>query len=177
MKEVDRLLSEEQAVFRRERSCTDQIATVRVIIEQSLEWNFPLYLTFIDFEKAYDSVDREALRKLLKHYGIPGKIARLIRAAYEPSTYQVVRDGSLTALCEVLTVVRQGCLLPPFLFLPAMDWTMKTTTEGYKRRVQRTLLSHLEDVDFADDVALLSHRHSDMEDTVTALSEHLVDLG
>ena len=68
--EVDRLLREEQAGFRKERSCTDHIATLRVIIEQSLEWNSPLYITFLDFEKAFDSVDRTVLWKLLAHYGI-----------------------------------------------------------------------------------------------------------
>ena len=67
--EVDRLLREEQAGFRKERSCTDHIATLRVIIEQSLEWNSPLYITFLDFEKAFDSVDRTVLWKLLAHYG------------------------------------------------------------------------------------------------------------
>ena len=68
--EVDRLLREEQAGFRKERSCTDHIATLRVIIEQSLEWNSPLYITFLDFEKAFDSVDSTVLWKLLAHYGI-----------------------------------------------------------------------------------------------------------
>nr|CAH8861970.1 unnamed protein product [Trichobilharzia regenti] len=49
-------LRPEQAGFTRNKSCVDQI----IIIEQSLEWQSPLYLNFIDFEKAFDSVDREA---------------------------------------------------------------------------------------------------------------------
>ena len=48
--EVDRLLQEEQAGFQNDRSGTDHIATLRVINEQSLEWNSPLYITFIDFK-------------------------------------------------------------------------------------------------------------------------------
>ena len=47
--EVNRLLWEEQAGCGKERSCTDHIAILRVITEQSLEWNSPLYITFIDF--------------------------------------------------------------------------------------------------------------------------------
>ncbi|KAL3863347.1 hypothetical protein ACJMK2_005107, partial [Sinanodonta woodiana] len=44
MKEaVDPHLRDQQAGFRKERSCTDQIATLRIILEQSLEWNSPLY--------------------------------------------------------------------------------------------------------------------------------------
>ena len=58
---LDSLLRDEQASFHCERSCTDQIATLRIITEQSLEWNSGLYLAFIDFEKAFDSVDRDAM--------------------------------------------------------------------------------------------------------------------
>ena len=57
--ELDKRLRDEQAVFRKERSCTDQIATLRIIVEQSLEWNSPVYATFVDYKKAFDSVDQE----------------------------------------------------------------------------------------------------------------------
>ena len=64
---VDKGLRDEQAGFRKGRSCTDHIATLRIILEQSLEWNSPVYLTFVYFEKAFDSVDRDVLWKLLRH--------------------------------------------------------------------------------------------------------------
>ena len=70
---VDKRLRDEQAGFRKERSGTDHIATLRIILGQSLEWNSPVYTTFVDFEKAFDSVDRDVLWKLLRHYGIPEK--------------------------------------------------------------------------------------------------------
>ena len=53
---VDEVLRDEQAGFRKDRSCIDQIATLRII-----KWSSPLYLLFVDFEKAFDSVDREAM--------------------------------------------------------------------------------------------------------------------
>ena len=54
-------LRDQQAGFRKDRSCTDQIATLLIVVEQSLEWNSPLYIIFIDYEKAFDSVDRKTL--------------------------------------------------------------------------------------------------------------------
>ena len=42
-------LRDEQAGFRQDRSCTDHIATMRITIEQSLEWQAPLYAVFVDF--------------------------------------------------------------------------------------------------------------------------------
>ena len=62
--ELDKRLPDEQAGFRKDRSSTDNIATLRMIIEQSVEWNSSLYLTFIDYKKAFDSIDREGLWRL-----------------------------------------------------------------------------------------------------------------
>ena len=54
---VDPKLRNQQAGFRQNRSCADQIASLFIILEQ-LEWNSPLYINFIYYEKAFDSVDR-----------------------------------------------------------------------------------------------------------------------
>ena len=118
----------------------------------------------MDFEKAFDSVDRETLWKLLGHHGIPQKIINLIRNTYEPSTCQVIHDGSLTDSFEIRTGVRQGCMLSPFLFLLAIDWVMREATQGKDRGIQWTMFQRLEDVDFADDIALLTHRHNHMQE-------------
>ena len=174
---VDDRLRDEQAGFRKGRSCTDQIATLRIILEQSMEWQSSLYVTFVDFEKAFDSVDRNTLWKLLAHHGIPKKIINLIRKTYEPSSCQVVHNGSLTSSFNILTGVRQGCLLSPFLFLLAIDWVMKTALDGHSRGVQWTLFSHLEDIDFADDVTLLSHRQNDMQNKAVAVDGAGSDIG
>nr|KAG5702936.1 hypothetical protein BaRGS_034709 [Batillaria attramentaria] len=132
----------------------------RIIVEQSLEWNSPLYINFIDYEKAFDSVDREALWKLLRHYGVPGKIISLIRCTYQDMSCRFAHAGQLSESFEVKTGVRQGCLLFPFLFLLVIDWIMRTTTTGRKNGIQWTLWTQLDDLDFADDLALLSHSHS-----------------
>ena len=62
---VDHRLREEQAGFRRGRGCIDHIFTQRNIIEQSTEWQRTLYINFVDFTKAFDSVHRHSLWKLL----------------------------------------------------------------------------------------------------------------
>ena len=84
MKEaVDPKFRDQQAGFRGSRSCADQIASLHIIVEQSLEWNSPLYINFIDYEKAFESVDRETMWKLLRHYGVPEKIISLIRCTFQ----------------------------------------------------------------------------------------------
>ena len=68
--------------FRNNRSCTDHIVTLRIIAEQSLEWNSSLYITFIDLEKAFDYVDHNTLWKILRHYVIPEKFIAIIKQSY-----------------------------------------------------------------------------------------------
>ena len=170
MKEaVDPKLRDQQAGFRKNRSCADQIASLRIIVEQSLEWNSPLYVNFIDYEKAFDSVDRETLWKLLRHYGVPQKIISLIRCTYQEMSSRIAHAGQLSDSFEVKTGVRQGCLLSPFLFLLVIDWIMKNTTMDRRNGIQWRLWTQLDDLDFADDLALLSHNHSQMQDKTTHL--------
>ncbi|VDP20010.1 unnamed protein product [Schistosoma margrebowiei] len=64
---------------------------------------------------------------------------------------------------QVRTGVRQGCLLSPFLFLLVVDWIMKTSTSEGKHGIQWTAQNQLNDSDFADDRAILSHKHGQMQ--------------
>ena len=104
---VDAKLRDHQAGFRKNRSCTDQIATLRIIVEQSMEWNPSLYINFVDYEKPFDSLDRDTLWKLLQHYGIPDKLISLIRNCYEDTACKVIHAGQLTDSFMVKTGVKQ----------------------------------------------------------------------
>ena len=62
---VDTKLRDEQAGFRKGRSSTDHIATLRIIVEQSVEWQSSAYICFVDFQKAFDGIQRELCRSCL----------------------------------------------------------------------------------------------------------------
>ena len=107
--------------------------------------------------------------KLLKHYGVPEKIISLIRCTLQDMSFRIAHAGQLSESFEVKTGVRQGCLLSPFLFLLVIDWIMKTTTTGRNSGIQWKLSTQLDDIDFTDDLALLSHNHSQMQDKTSLL--------
>ncbi|VDP35183.1 unnamed protein product [Schistosoma curassoni] len=80
---VDVQLRDQQAGFRNDRLCTDQIAALRIIMEQSTEWNSSLYINFIDYGKAFDIVNRTTLRKLLRYCGVPENIVNILLNSYD----------------------------------------------------------------------------------------------
>ncbi|VDP69659.1 unnamed protein product [Schistosoma curassoni] len=152
---VDAQLRDQQAGFCKDRSCTDQIATLWIIVEQSVEWNSSPYINFIDYENAFDNVDR-TLWKLLQHYEVLEKIVNINRNSYDGLQCKVVYRGQLTDAFHVRTGVRHGCLLSPFLFLFMVDWIMKTSTSEGKHGIQWTAQNQLHDLDFADDLMTAS---------------------
>ena len=46
----------------------------------------------MDFQKAFDSFNRQTLRKLLRYYGVPSKNVNIIRKFYEAFTAPVVNN-------------------------------------------------------------------------------------
>jgi len=108
---VDRILRENQAGFRPLRSTVDQITTLRIIVEQSLEWRMALCINFIDCEKAFDSLDRNVLWDLMASYGIPSKIISLVKNTYEGTKCRILHEGGLTESFSIKSGVRQGFLL------------------------------------------------------------------
>jgi hypothetical protein len=71
---------------------------------------------------------------------------------------------SMDARCPMPSTFKQGCLLSPFLFLLAIDWIMRVSTVQGRNGIQWTLGSQLDDLDFADDLALLLHTQQQMQE-------------
>lgn len=168
---VDQKLRREQAGFRKDCSCVDLINTLRIILEQSTEFKTPLYLAFIDFEKAFDSIHRSAIWKIMSEYGIPEKIIRIIRETYDDYECQVVHQNKLTDPFPVKTGVKQGCLLSPIIFLMVLDRIMKRVNENKRRGIRWNMTGRLEDIDYADDLCLLSHNIGDLKSKIKDLEE------
>ncbi|VDO58007.1 unnamed protein product [Schistosoma margrebowiei] len=132
-----------------------------------------MYFNFIDYENEFDSVDRRTLWKLPRHYGVPEKSADVIGNSCDGLQCKVVHGGQLTDAFQVRTGVKQGCLLSPFLFLLVVDWIMKTSTSKGKHGIQWTAQNQLDDLDFIDDLALLSHTHEQMQTKTASVVQSL----
>ncbi len=156
---IDRILRQEQAGFRRGRSCSEQIFTLRNIIEQGIEFQSPLLINYIDLKKAFDSIHRETLWNIVRSYGVPEKYINIFKSLYRKSSCCVKTKNGNTIMFDILTGVRQCFILSPFLFLLVIDFIMKRAIKdsalgiGWNR-------DRLADLYFADDIALFSDTHS-----------------
>ena len=115
--EAQQILPEKQCGFRPARSTIDMLFVVHRLQELGRQSKIPLYMCFVDLQKAYDSVDRELLWKVLARAGVPSVIIDVIRQFHDGMRARVrMDDEELSEWLEVTQGLRQGYVLSPLLF-------------------------------------------------------------
>ena len=115
-KYVKHELSDFQAGFRESRGPRDQVANICWIIKKAREFQKNIYFCFIDYTKAFDSVDHNKLWKILKVMGIPDHLTCLLRNLYAGQEATVRTGHGTTDWFQIGKGVCQGCVLSPCLF-------------------------------------------------------------
>ena len=134
----------------------------RSMIEEMINHQKEAAIIFIDFKKAFESVDRNTLFQILHAYGISEKIVKAIQILYVNTSAVVLTPEGETTNFNINTGVLQGNPLAPYLFIIVLDYTLRTAIderEGLtltRRRSSRHPASHLSDLDYADDIALFA---------------------
>ena len=77
----------------------------------------------------------------------------------------------------VLSGVRQGYMMSALLFNITIDWVMRQTTQDKNRGIRSNLFTNLDDLNFADDLALLSHTHSHIQEKTSRLHIYAKQVG
>ena len=109
-------LPDVQAGFRKGRRTTDQIANICWIIEKAREFQKNIYSCFIEYTKAFDSVDHNELWKILKEMGIPDHLICLLRNLYASQEATVRTEHGTTDCFQIGKGIHQGCISSPCLF-------------------------------------------------------------
>ena len=108
---VNHELSDVQAGFRKSRGTKYQNTNIRWIIEKAREFQISIYFCFIDYAKAFDSVDHNKLWKIPKEMRIPDHLTYLLRNLYAGQE-AIVRTGhGTTDLFQIGKGVLPGCIL------------------------------------------------------------------
>ena len=156
------------------------IFCVRQLVEKVIEHNTKVFLLFVDFCKAYDSVPRQALWCALRKYGIPENLIALVCSFYEGMLAIVTVCGEESSPFSVTNSLCQGCTIVPTLFILYLElviqcWRSCCRAIGIEvqyriggklvgERTRRPLSFTVSECLFADDAALIcsSREHMDV---------------
>jgi len=166
---TEEVLSEAQAGFRPGRSTIDQLLSLRLIAEKYQEFDKDLFICYVDFQKAFDSVWRKGLWQTMRHLGYDRKVVRLLESLYEgtKSGVRVGTNGEVSNWFETLVGVLQGCVLSPLLFNVMLEVVMAMAdVDETGIIVSGNRISNLR---FADDIAFLADGQSDLQQQITSL--------
>ena len=94
-------------------------------MEKAREFQKNIYFCFIDYAKAFDCVDHNKLRKILKEMGIPDHLTSLLRNLYAGQEVTVRTGHGITNWFQIGKGICQGCILSPCLFNLYEEYIMR----------------------------------------------------
>eukprot|EP00732_Lithocolla_globosa_P001538 Lithocolla_globosa_v1_NODE_782_length_3286_cov_3.792634.p1 type:complete len:976 gc:universal NODE_782_length_3286_cov_3.792634:2974-47(-) len=155
-------LAEEQNGFRAMRSCIDHCFSLISIIKNRLSLGLSTHCCFVDFQKAFDSVNHDCLWFKLLSLNLHGRMFQSIQALYTDSTSAVRLNGMLTDWFPIEKGVKQGCLLSPLLFaLYVNDLIIELNAIGKGIKIDSG--SKICCLFYADDIVLIAESEEDLQ--------------
>ena len=158
-----------QAGFRKDHSTAGQLSTLHTLIRKYRRHNSKLFCCFVDFERAFDTVDREVLWAVLQNLGVCGDFLRCLQNMYAQDSAAVRAGGGISETFRCLQGVQQGSPLSPLLFglmIDVLDKVMRNLKGSHAPRLSS------EDVPlllFADDLVLMSTSEEGLQRLLNAL--------
>ena len=175
---IERTLDEnqprEQAGFRKGYSTTDYLQVLNQIIEKSNEYNLPLYIAFIDYEKAFDTIEHFAIFEALRKTNVNETYINILQNIYNQATERVHLDKLVSTKFSIHRGVRQGDPLSPKLFTAVMEEVFKKADISEGVNVDGENLTNLR---FADDVALFNETSKQIEKHLNNLNPESLKVG
>ena len=118
---VDHIIDSNQVAYVKGRYIGSNIRLVLDIIEQYKNQDDEGLLVFLDFTKAFDSVEWNFLFEVLKRFGFGETFVQWIRVLYKDPSAVVKNNGHLSSQINISRGVRQGCPVSALLFIICME--------------------------------------------------------
>ena len=120
MEAVDEDAQRTQYGFRRSRSTSEPVHCVKRIVEAACSSQEPVFLVFLDWEKAFDRVRQDKLLEALERLEVDQKMIKAIQSLYNKPQFAVNIGGKKSEWKTQTRGIRQGCPLSPYLFVLLM---------------------------------------------------------
>ena len=123
-KKLDENQPRQQAGFRSKHSTTDHIHAINQLKEKCREYNTPLCVAFVDYEKAFDSVQTQAILTSLQEQGIEDVYIEILKDIHTDSSVTVHLHKEIEKI-RIKRGVRQGNTISPKLFNATLESIFK----------------------------------------------------
>ena len=168
---VNHKLPDVQAGFRKGRGARDQIVNIHCIIEKAREFQKNIYFCFIDYAKAFDSVDHSKLWKILKEMGIPDHLPCLLRNLYADQEATVRTGQGTTDWFQIGKGVCQGCILSPCLFNFYAEYIMRNAGLEEAQAGIKIARRNINNLIYADDTTLMAKSEEELKSFLMKVKE------
>jgi len=129
-----------------------------------------LYVAFIDFKKAYDSIPRDKLWEHMRRCHMPHQLLSILQDLYHTDEYTLL-DGDKQASVQPEFGVKQGCPLSPLLFSIYLN-DVDNVVEGVQGALTGIPNFTVPELLFADDLSLLSNAHDQLQTMLNKLRSY-----
>ena len=154
-------LLEIQAGFRKGRGTRDPTANIHWIIEKARE--FQENICFIDYTKAFNSVDHNKLWKILQEMEIWNHLTSLLRNLYADEEATVRTGHGTTDWFQIGKEVRQGCILLPCLFNSYAEYIMRNAGLEETQAGIKNAGRNINNLRYADDTTLMAESKEELK--------------
>jgi hypothetical protein len=161
---------EEQAGFRAKYSTINYLQAINQVIEKSHEFNQNLYIAYIDYNKAFDSVEQDSVLEEMRRIAIHPKYIRMIGKIYSNSRAKV-RTQKEGRLFRTKRGVRQGDPISPKLFTCVLEGIIRKMRWRRKRYGININGRRLTNLRFADDIAMFAHTARELQEMLRELNK------
>ena len=159
------------------RGTRDQIASIGWIIEKARELQKNIYFCFIDYSKAFEFVDHNKLRKILKEMGIPDHITCLLRNLYAGQEATVRTGHGTTNWFQIGKGVHQGCILSPCLFNFYAEYIMSNAGLEEAQAGIKIAGRNIKNLRYADDTTLMAESEEELKSLLMKVKEESEKVG
>ena len=126
---IDKLISPDQTGYIQGKFLGQNIRVIQDIIDMIEEENTEAALLFLDFKKAFDTVNHDFLFKTLERYKFGNSFTNWVKIMYNKAESCVTNNGWVSKPLKKKCGIRRGCPLSALLFLLVVEILALKTKE------------------------------------------------